>query len=191
MVTGGIFNGDDGGNYEPDPDPDAAEQGHSPSPNTVVDGKEQVAWLLTALERLANNTTGRKWPVTSEAKLWDPNQFKGSDPTKLQGFLLQCKLNFWAKLEFLLDAKVSYVLSPWEEWLLITSSLSWPIIWKMSRGWLTGFDYFTNELYIYFSPYDQQAKAKVVELEQLRMKDNYEATKFFCWFLQALPFAES
>jgi hypothetical protein len=48
-------------------------------------------------------------------------------------------------------------------------------------GWLTDFDIFTEELYIYFGPYSQQAKAKV-ELEQLVMKDNYKATKFFIDF---------
>jgi hypothetical protein len=40
---------------------------------------------------------------------------------------------------------------------------------------------FTEELYIYFGPYDQQAEAEI-ELEELVMKDNHKATKFFVEF---------
>jgi len=32
---------------------------------------------------------------TSRPKLREPNPFDGSDPHKLQTFILQCKLNFW------------------------------------------------------------------------------------------------
>jgi hypothetical protein len=48
-------------------------------------------------------------------------------------------------------------------------------------AWLTNFELFTEELYIYFGPYDQQAEAEI-ELEQLVMKDNHKATKFFINF---------
>jgi hypothetical protein len=47
--------------------------------------------------------------------------------------------------------------------------------------WLTNLEYFTEELYIYFGPYDQQAKAKI-KLEQLVMKDNPKVAKFFVDF---------
>jgi hypothetical protein len=79
----------------------------------VADGKEQVAWLLMVLERLANNAASRNWLATSKAKLWDPDQFDGSDLKNLRGFLLQCKLNFSDKPESFPDdaAKVSYALS--------------------------------------------------------------------------------
>jgi hypothetical protein len=50
-------------------------------------------------------------------------------------------------------------------------------------GWLTNFKYFTKELYIYFGPYNQQAEAEI-ELEQLVMKDNHKATKFFVDFTE-------
>jgi hypothetical protein len=60
-----------------------------------------------------DNATGGNSPATLKAKLWDPDQFDGSDLKKLWGFLLQCKFNFWAKLESFSNdsAKVNYVLS--------------------------------------------------------------------------------
>jgi Domain of unknown function (DUF4939) len=129
---------------------------------------------------------------TSKAKLWDPNQFDGLDLKKLQGFLLQCKLNFRAKPESFRDdsAKINYILS-----LLKGTALDYfePFLVEdlaNEPGWLTNFEYFTKELYIYFGLYDQQAKAKI-ELEQLVMKDNHKATKFFCQLLQNFHYAQS
>jgi hypothetical protein len=54
--------------------------------------------------------------------------------------------------------------------------------------WFTNFEYFTEELYIYFGPYNQQAEADI-ELEQLVMKGNHKATKFFINFyrISAMP----
>jgi hypothetical protein len=114
-----------------------------------------------------------------------PDPFDGKDLKKLRGFLLQCKLNFQAKLEYIRDdtAKVTYVLSFLKELavdyfkrFLVNDPADEP-------AWLTKFKLFTEELYIYFGPYDQQAEAKI-ELEQLVMKDNHKVTKFFVEFYQ-------
>jgi hypothetical protein len=48
-------------------------------------------------------------------------------------------------------------------------------------AWLMSFELFTEELYIYFGPYNQQPEAKI-ELEQLVMKDNHKVMKFFIEF---------
>ena len=48
-------------------------------------------------------------------------------------------------------------------------------------AWLNDYNEFVEELMINFSPYDQVADAEV-ELEQLVMKDNHKATKFFVDF---------
>jgi hypothetical protein len=172
--------GDDGGgDDDPTHDPDEADPIPNPDLNAEADGKAQVGRLLVALERLANNAAGGNRPATSKAKLRDPNQFDGSDLKKLRGFLLQCKLNFRAKPESFPDnaAKINYVLSILKGMALdyfepfLTDDLA------NEPGWLTDFDYFTEELYIYFGPYDQQAEAEL-KLEQLVMKDNYKATSF-------------
>ena len=47
--------------------------------------------------------------------------------------------------------------------------------------WLSNYDEFVEELMINFGLYNQVANAKV-ELEQLVMKDNHKATKFFIDF---------
>jgi hypothetical protein len=44
--------------------------------------------------------------------------------------------------------------------------------------WASYYSAFMDELYMYFSPYDQVTDAKV-ELEDLVMKDNHKATRFF------------
>jgi hypothetical protein len=107
-----------------------------------------------ALKRLAENATGGNRPATLKAKLRDPDQFYDMDLKKLQGFLLQCKLNFRAKPESFRNdsAKVNYVLSFLKgtaldcfEPFLIDDPVNEP-------GWLTNFEYFAEELYIYFSP---------------------------------------
>jgi hypothetical protein len=101
---------DNVGDDEPNLHPNAADKGPNPNPNTVADGKEQVGRLLAALERLANNTASGNQLATSKAKLWDPDQFDGSDPKKLQGFLLQCKLNFQAKPELFPDDAAKLIM---------------------------------------------------------------------------------
>ncbi|KAF8522839.1 hypothetical protein JB92DRAFT_2614134, partial [Gautieria morchelliformis] len=84
------------------------------NPNAEADGEEQVGRrMLVALEKLADNGLGGGDRADSKAKLREPNQFDGSHPKKLQGFLLQCTLNFRAKPQAFRDgsAKVNCVLS--------------------------------------------------------------------------------
>jgi hypothetical protein len=162
--------GDSGGDGNPEPNPNAADPIPNPDPNAEADGEAQVGRLLAALEQLADNATGGNRLTTSKANLWDPDQFDGSDPKKLRGFLLQCKLNFRAKLESFREnsAKVNYVLSflkgmavdYFEPFLIVDP--------EYKPGWLMNFKYFTKELYIYFGLYDQHAEAKI-ELKQLVM----------------------
>jgi hypothetical protein len=183
--------GDDGGgDDDPDPDaeaeaePDVADPIPNPDLSAEADGEAQVGRLLAALETLAEDAGGNR-PTTSKAKLRGPNPFDGKDPKKLRGFLLQCKLNFRAKLEYIRDntAKVTYVLSFLKELALdyfepfLVNNLA------DEPAWLTKVELFTEELYIYFGPYDQQAEAEI-ELEQLVMKDNHKVTKLFVEFYQ-------
>jgi hypothetical protein len=179
--------GDDGGGDDdpnPDPDPDAADPIPNPDPNADADGEAQVSRLLAVLEQLAENAGGNR-PVRSKAKLQDPDPFNGKDPKNLRGFLLQCKLNFWAKPESFRNdtAKVNYVLSVLKEMALYYFKPFLVDDPANELAWLMNFEYFTKELYIYFSPYDQQAEAEI-ELEQLVMKDNHKAMKFFIDFYQ-------
>ena len=118
----------------------------------------------------------------------EPDQFDSSDQRKLRGFLLQLKLNFRAKKKsFRSDSdKVTYTLSFLKEMALdyfepyLTDNLD------QEPAWLNDYDEFVEELMINFGPYDQVADTKV-ELEQLVMKDNHKATKFFIDFYRISP----
>jgi hypothetical protein len=130
--------------------------------------------MLAALERLAERGLGGGG---------EPDQFDGSDPKKLRGFLLQCTLNFHAKPRSFRDGsrKVNYVLSflkgialDYFEPYLTDDPANEP-------EWASDFTAFTEELYINFGPYDQVADAEI-ELGNLVMKDSHKATRFFVDF---------
>ena len=57
---------------------------------------EPTELLAQAMSKLVDFETHDK-QETPSAKVWDPDPFDGSDPKKLQGFLLKCKLNFQAR----------------------------------------------------------------------------------------------
>ena len=117
-------------------------------------------------------------------KVWDPEPFDGSDPKKLRGFLLECKLNFWAqpKAFRMENAKVNYAMS-----FLKGTALDYfkPFLDTPDDepAWLRDYELFVKELLINFSPYNALADAEV-ELNALIMKDNHKATRFFIDFFQ-------
>ena len=119
-------------------------------------------------------------PEALRIKVKEPNYFNISNQWKLWGYLLQLKLNFQAKKKsFRSDSnKVNYALS-----FLKGTALNYLgpyLTCNLDQGhaWLNDYDKFVEELMINFGLYDQVADAEV-ELEQLVMKDNHKATKFF------------
>ena len=54
---------------------------------------EPTELLAQAMSKLVDFVTHDK-QETPSVKVWDPDPFDGSDPKKLRGFLLECKLNF-------------------------------------------------------------------------------------------------
>ena len=113
----------------------------------------------------------------------EPDQFDGSNQQKLQGFLLQLKLNFRAKKKSFRSNsdKVTYAVS-----FLKGTALDYfePCLTDnpdQGPAWLNDYDEFVEELMINFGLYEQVANAEV-ELKQLVMKDNHKATKFFIDF---------
>ena len=59
---------------------------------------EPTELLAQAMSKLIDFVTHDK-QETPSAKVQDPDPFDGSDPKKLRGFLLECKLNFQAQLK--------------------------------------------------------------------------------------------
>ena len=63
--------------------------------DTVGNVPEPTELLAQVMSKLVDFVTQDK-QETPSAKVWDPDPFDGSNPKKLQGFLLKCKLNFRA-----------------------------------------------------------------------------------------------
>ena len=171
--------GDDNDDNNPNPGSvhiPVPEPGPKPKPEDM--GKV----LAKAMTHIAEFVDPDK-QESSRISVKEPDQFDGSDQRKLQGFLLQLKLNFWAKKRsFWSDSdKVTYALS-----FLKGTALDYfkPYLTDnpdQEPTRLNDYDEFVEELMINFGPYDQVANAEV-ELEQLVMKDNHKATKFFVDF---------
>jgi hypothetical protein len=140
--------------------------------------------MLAALERLTDHSLGGGAECQNlRATLWEPDQFNGSDPKKLRGFLLQCTLNFHAKPQAFRDgsAKVNYVLFFLKETALNNLQLYLVDDPANAPIWASDYSAFTEELYLNFSPYNQVLDAEV-ELENMVMKDNHKVTRFFVNF---------
>ena len=109
---------------------------------------------------------------TPSAKVWDPDLFDGSDPKKLRGFLLECKLNFRAQPKAFRteNAKVNYTMS-----FLKGTALDYfkPFLDTPDDepAWLEDYELFIEELLINFT-----------ELNVLIMKDSHKVTRFFVDF---------
>ena len=88
-----------GKDLDPDPDDDPIPSNHGSfrsnrSQHSNVPKPTEL--LAQAMSKLVDFVTHDK-QETPSAKVWDPDPFDGSDPKKLRGFLLECKLNFQAR----------------------------------------------------------------------------------------------
>jgi hypothetical protein len=171
----------DGGD-DPDPDDIPDIPAHTPEPVPAHDEARVMKSFIELIAKLAESVNSDK-KESRQTNLCEPDTFDGSDPKKLHGFLLQCKLNFHAKPKAFSGnlEKVNYSLS-----FLKGTALDYfePYLTDNPDNepdWLSDYDTFVKELMINFSPYDSIADAEI-ELEQLVMKENHKATKFFVEF---------
>ena len=86
------------GGEDPDPDDDPIPSDHwsfrsNRSQHSNVPKPTEL--LAQAMSKLIEFVTHDK-QETPSAKVWDLDPFDGSNPKKLRGFLLECKLNFRA-----------------------------------------------------------------------------------------------
>jgi len=98
---------------------------------------------------------------------------------------LQCKLNFWSKPKSFQtkQLKVNYSLSFLKGTTLDYFKLYVANDPENEPTWLNDYELFIKELLINFGPYNMMDDVEV-ELEQLIMKENHKATKFFIDFYQ-------
>ena len=146
-----------------------------PPPGTTSNLDLASALALLAQSMAKSNLVPVPAAPSSGSKVREPDQFDGSDPRKLWSFLFQCQLNFRDRQAvFATDlAKVNYMVS-----FLRGMALD---CFEPGLSWLSNFSSFWSELQTHFGPYDAFSDAEA-ELEQLVMKDNHKAVRFFMEF---------
>lgn len=140
-----------------------------------------IALLAQTLQRSTSVTPSS---AGERNNVREPDQFDGSEPTKLRSFFTQLELVFKARTRtFDTDSKkVTYAISylkgtalQWfEPYLLEKSHLPPPLF-------MSDFEHFKEELTVNFGPYDATGAAEH-DLENLRMPDNGRITKYITQF---------
>jgi hypothetical protein len=164
----------------PEDDPDDDPPGDNPDDSGNDEDPENPPGLAAALSSLARALGNRNTPADSRMKLRDPDPFDGSDPKKLNPFLLICRLNFRVKPQSFSNdyAKVSYALS-----YLKGTALDWfePSLQAEDEEelpvWANDYDEFVRELKANFGPIDAAGDAEE-DLGNLRMRDNQQIVKY-------------
>ena len=100
------------GGEDPNPDDDSIPSNHSSFRSNCSNVPEPTELLAQPMSKVVDFVTKDK-QETSSTKVQDPDPFNRSDPKKLRGFLLECKLNVWAqpKAFHMENAKVNYAMS--------------------------------------------------------------------------------
>jgi len=141
--------------------------------------------LAIAVSRLSRSSRRTNNSSSSRAKVREPDTFDGTDPKKLQTFLVQCKLCFQDRAKaFHQDrARVTFAQS-----YLKGMTLEWFEPDLLNSGnladrprWMDSWVHFVAELQSTFGPHDPVADAEH-QLEHLRMKDSYRVTRYIVDF---------
>jgi hypothetical protein len=159
---------DDPDNPNPDPNPGNGP-GDNPGQNDIA---QALNFIATSFNQNRSNST----------KIREPDTFDGSDPKKLQSFLVQCQLNFNDRPHAFHsdEKKVNFALS-----YLKGMALDWFEPGFMDHIippiWYTEYNQFVRELKTNFGPHDPIGDSEA-ELERLVMRDNQRATKYLVEF---------
>ncbi|KIN93703.1 hypothetical protein M404DRAFT_56175, partial [Pisolithus tinctorius Marx 270] len=141
--------------------------------------KDPLIALARAVHAQSSSHTGDSTPKTKVCK---PDTFDGSDPKKLHGFLIQCKLNFQdCPRTFRSDrAKVTFAQS-----YLKGMALAWfePDLLNPDNYdcllWMDNYHEFLQELTTNFGLHDAIVDA-IQQLENLTMKDDHIKDEIAC-----------
>jgi hypothetical protein len=146
---------------------------------------DMLAQLASAIQSLARSSRRPTSDSTPHTKVREPNQFDGTNPRKLQVFLVQLELNFQDRAKaFHSDcAKVTFVQSYLKgmalEWfepdLLLLDDLA------LRPLWINNFKEFVLELQTNFGPHDPVRDVEH-DLDHLSMKDGQRITKYVMEF---------
>ena len=175
-----------GGPPNPGP-PDGGPPGGPPGPpnppnppNNPVLNNGGLQFLNT-LQAISNNLANLNQlapPKAKKIKVRDPDIFDGTDPKKIQDFLVSCNLHFQDHPNLFADdeKKILFVLS-----FLKGATISWfgPGLMDPNNAahWMWDFDTFILELESNFGPHDPISDAKNL-LTNLTMKKNSKILKY-------------
>ncbi|KIO01160.1 hypothetical protein M404DRAFT_150965 [Pisolithus tinctorius Marx 270] len=179
---------DDSDHHSSDDDNDNNDDPFGPNPeegeHEETEGNLQLRVLdsLTrAVQSLARSSRRDTEGSSGSAKVRELDTFDGTDPKKLQQFLIQCELTFQNKPRTFCDdcRKVTFAQSYLKgmalEWfepdLLLTSEPEDPPLWMDS--WCE----FVIELQSTFGPHDPVAEAES-QLDHLTMKETHRINKY-------------
>ncbi|CDO74310.1 hypothetical protein BN946_scf184576.g5 [Trametes cinnabarina] len=162
-----------------------------PAPASTSDPQRDLAQAMLLLAQTLRLTqaasaapSGTPSSSSERHNVREPDQFDGSDPSKLRSFFTQLELVFKARPRtFDTDEKkVTYAIS-----YLKGMALAWfePYLLERDSGnppeFLYSYAVFQEELRVNFGPYDVTGQAEH-DLENLRMADNQRIAKYITQF---------
>jgi len=172
-----------------DPDDPGDDNNNNDDDNEFLDAMEELDPSLAVfhnlaitVNRLSRSSRRTNNSSSSCAKVREPDTFDGTDPKKLQTFLVQCELCFQdcAKAFCQDRARVTFAQS-----YLKGMTLEWFEPDLLNSGnpadrprWMDSWVHFVAELQSTFGPHDPVADAEH-QLKHLRMKDSYRVT----WYI--------
>lgn len=157
----------------PNPLNEETEQKHQPShfdDQSTPNLAEAIVLMTAELRRREN-------PVVRRAQAKEPDTFDGSDPRKLNNFILLCNLYFRNNPSYEDDQnKVTFALS-----YLRGMALEYfePAILDSDEvpDWMDNWSAFIRQLRIQFGPVDPTADAED-SIDNLKMNDNHQIVKY-------------
>jgi len=185
------FSPEDGPGDDPD-DPGDDNNNNNNNDDEFLDTAEELDPglavfhnLAVTVNRLSHSSRRTSNSSSSRAKVREPDTFDGTDPKKLQTFLVQCELCFQDRTKaFHQDrARVTFAQS-----YLKGMTLEWFEPDLLNSGdpadrprWMDSWVHFVAELQSTFGPHDPVADAEH-QLEHLWMKDSYRVTRYIVDF---------
>jgi hypothetical protein len=160
----------------PEPEFESVDPPASIIRDSVEPDDDAVPSLAEAITLMTKELKGRD-PKKSKIKAKEPDTFDGSDPKKLNNFILLCSLYFRSDSTYIDDeAKVTFALSYlrgtaleyFEPALLVPDG---------TPDWLDDWPVFTQTLRTQFGPLDPTADAED-SLDNLKMRDNHRILKY-------------
>ena len=151
------------------------------APNSGPDLAAAISLLAQTLSKPAQTAQSTS---SERSNVRDPDQFDGSDPTKLRSFFVQLELVFKARPRTFHsdEKKVTYAISylkgtalQWFEPFLLEASTANPPLF------MSDYEVFQEELRTNFGPYDVTGSAEH-DLEKLEMSDNQRIAKYITQF---------